>query len=98
MKALIDPLNLVHYVSSWTKFEDKYYPVYTDIPNSARVCQIEPDDQTFEVAEPFFWQNCSEQIVPDIYYFNTQDQQYYLIPPSVPYPRNQPVVEGAQTI
>lgn len=97
MKALIDPTHIVSYISDWQKFQDKYYPVYTEIPNSARVCQIEPDDQTFGVAEPEFWESCSVEIVPDVYYYDMVSQQFILVPQPVPYP-NQPISQGAQTI
>jgi hypothetical protein len=97
MKALIDPTSPIVIVESWKKFNDKYYPVKIIIPNSARVCQIEPDADIFGVAEPLFWQDCTDQIIPDVYYFELQTQQYILTPPSAPYP-NQPIVEGVQTI
>ena len=97
MKALIDPTHIVSYRSSWNKFQDKYYPIYTEIPNSARVCQIEPDDQIFDVAEPEFWENCSAEIIPDIYYFDMSDKQFKVVPQSAPYP-DQPVTQGTQTI
>jgi hypothetical protein len=97
MKALIDPTHIVSYISGWQKFQDKYCPVNTEIANSARVCQIEPDDQIFSVAEPEFWESCSVEIVPDVYYFDMVSQQFILVPQSAPYP-NQPVTQGAQTI
>lgn len=97
MKALIDPTHIVSYVSGWQKFQDKYFPVNTEIPNSARVCQIESDSEIFSVAEPQFWEDCSEQIIPDIYYFDMISREYVLTPQSAPYP-NQPVSNGTQTI
>jgi hypothetical protein len=97
MKALIDPTHIVSYVSGWQKFQDKYYPVYTEILNSARVCQIEPDDQIFAVSEPEFWESCSAEIIPDVYYFDMVNKEFILVPQPAPYP-NQPVTQGAQTI
>jgi len=38
-----------------------------------RVCQVEPDDQTFEVAEPFFWTDCSDDVVADQFYYDPAD-------------------------
>jgi hypothetical protein len=99
MKALIDPSSSVSYIASWSKFRNNYYPVKETLPNSARVCQIELDANIFAVAEPLFWYDCSDQTIPDIYYFDMVSQQFILVPPSAPMPNeDQPNVVGAQTI
>lgn len=99
MKALIDPESSVSYISQWNKFLDKYYPTQTVISNSARVCQVEPDDQTFGVADSLFWQDCSNEIIADVYYFDMNNKQFVLVPQSAPYPvEGQPTTNGTQTI
>lgn len=97
MKALIDSSRSVIYVTSWVKAKDKYISIETEVSNSARVCQIEPDDNIFGVADALFWQDCSEEINCDDYYFDLQTKQFALIPESAIYP-NQPTVQGVQTI
>lgn len=97
MKALIDPESPVTYTTGWTKIRGTYSPINTVIANSARVCQLELDENVFGVAEVLFWQDCSEEIIPDFHYFDTQDKQFKVIPQSALYP-DQPVVEGTQTI
>lgn len=97
MKALIDPASSVRYVTGWKKIDDRYEPVSTEIPNSARVCQVEPDANIFGVADPLYWEDCSEQIIADGYYLDVISKQFIVVPQPVPYP-NQPVTQGAQTI
>lgn len=99
MKALIDPDSPIVYIVQWNKIRDKYYPVEETIPNSARVCQIEPDNKTFGVAEPLFWEDCTDTIIPDVYYFDLQTGEYLLTPVSPPQPvSDQPVSNGTQTL
>ena len=38
-----------------------------------RVCQVEPDDRVFEVAEPFFWMDCSDDVAADQFYYDPAD-------------------------
>ena len=33
-----------------------------------RVAQVEPDGQTFEVANPLYWMPCEDDVVADMYY------------------------------
>jgi hypothetical protein len=73
MKALIDPTTTVEYISSW-KAGSPPTPIYSTYPNSARVAQVEPDDQTFPIAEPYFWTNCADNIVADQFYYDTVAQ------------------------
>lgn len=78
MKALIDPnTSLIYYVSSWTAPvapDTNYKPVISTYPNSQRVCQVEPDDKIFIVADPLFWTSCPENTVADQWYYDTSDQ------------------------
>jgi hypothetical protein len=99
MKALIDPQHAINYVTSWRKHKGVYYPVITVIPNAARVCQVELDENVFGVAESLFWQDCSEEIIADRYYFDLETKQFISMPDDLPYPSDdQPIVEGTQTI
>ena len=99
MKALVDPTCEINSIVSWRKKLNIYEPVYQPIPNSARVCQVEPDENVFPVAEPFYWVNCSEQITAEYYYYDLVASQFILIPNAPPYPSEaQPLVDGAQTI
>ena len=99
MKAIIDPTTSVKYISAWVKVRDKYYPVETELPYSARVCQVEPDADIFPVAEPLFWEDCPPETIADVYYFETETKQFILVPQAPPYPsQDQPVSTGTQTV
>ena len=79
MKALIDPTSPVSHIVSWTPIQGAtekpfYTPVLEVYPNSARVCQVEPDDQTFSVAEPLFWTDCANNVVADQFWYDTSTQ------------------------
>ena len=38
-----------------------------------RIAQVEPEDQTFEVAEPLFWTDCPDEcLANEWFYFNFQ--------------------------
>lgn len=58
MQALIDP---------------QASPVTKYLPNSQRVCQIEPDANIFPLAEPLFWTSCPDNAVADEWYYDTTD-------------------------
>ena len=68
-QALIDPTTSVQYISSWKLDQDKYVPVYTTIPNSARVAEV--TGNSFPVATPLFWVTCTPIVVADMYYYDT---------------------------
>ena len=101
MKALISPNETpIYYISSWTGVAPKYTPVYTEYPNSCRVAQVVPDNQTFEVAEPLFWTTCADDVVADQWYYDTQNSNINPIV-NAPYPEkeaapNQPATTGTQ--
>lgn len=63
MKALINPNETVsHRVS----FDEKKEPVFEEYPNSQRVCQV--STETFEVASPLFWVDCSDDVTDHHWY------------------------------
>jgi hypothetical protein len=39
-----------------------------------RVAQVEPDEQTFPVAEAFFWTPCADDVVQDKFWYDPVDQ------------------------
>lgn len=82
--ALISPNESpINYVSGWTT-DSPPEPIYTNIENSCRVAQVE--DQTFEVALPLFWTECSDDVVADQFYYNTKDNEIYPKPEPAPMP------------
>tara|TARA_E500000318_G_scaffold53803_1_gene50072 strand:- start:1971 stop:2282 length:312 start_codon:yes stop_codon:yes gene_type:complete len=81
-KALIDPFNTnIEYISSWVSKTDTleidgstvtfWSPVKSTYANAQRVAQVEDTD--FEVASPFFWVDCADNIVADEWYYDTSD-------------------------
>lgn len=81
--ALISPNESpVKYISEWTT-DTPPQPIYMPIANSCRIAEV--SDQTFEVALPLFWTKCADDVVADQWYYNTQDNEIYIIP-NVPYP------------
>ena len=80
MKALISPNEKTDYkwISSW----NNNVPVYSEISNCTRIAQVEPDDKTFEVAEPLFWVDCSDECVADVWYY--KDGQILIKPTDSP--------------
>ena len=83
MLALIDPDTSVSYISGWT--QDKK-PIFTVIPNSARVCEVVADGAGFPVAPPLAWIACGADVVADQWYFDTSTQQFIVIPSPPPRP------------
>jgi hypothetical protein len=67
--ALVDPGTQV--IETPAKKGPPYVPpVY--YPNSARVAQVEPDqNSTFPVASPLEWIQCPDGVVADQWYYNT---------------------------
>lgn len=72
MKALIDPNQKVICISSWTQSRP-YTPTFTEISNSLRVAQVE--QESFLVAEPYFWVDCADDVVADRYYYDSITKQ-----------------------
>ena len=98
MKALISPNEVFNYsyISSWNEVTGVWTPVYSEILNCQRVAQVEPDNQTFPVAEPLYWFDCPDNCVPDDWYF--KDGQVAVKPQDAPNPNPQPVSQGTQTL
>jgi hypothetical protein len=85
--ALIAPMQApVQYTSGWTT-DTLPKPIYTEIANSCRVAQVEIE--TFEVALPLFWTECSDDVIADQWYYNTSDNKIYPVPESPPAPEGQ---------
>lgn len=89
-KALISPNEQVSNIVAWelnpdTSAKHKYLPVMAVIPNAARVAQVEPDNATFPVAEPLFWDNCADDVVADQYYYDKENGDIKIIQ-NAPYP------------
>ena len=88
MKALISPNEVFNYsyISSWNEVDGVWTPVRTEILNCQRVAQVEPDNQTFPVAEPMYWFDCPDNCEPDVWYF--KDGQVAVKSTDVPKPSN----------
>lgn len=96
-QALISPLEQIQQVKDWIKVDNKWMPVFTVIPDSARIA--ETTENPFEVAEPLFWVECQNNIIADKYYYNLISREIILVPDPVPMPiENQAVVTGAQQL
>ena len=98
MKALISPNEVFNYsyISSWNEVGGVWEPVRSEILNCQRVAQVEPDNQTFPVAEPLYWFDCPDNCQADAWYF--KDGQVAVKPQDAPNPNPQPVSQGTQTL
>lgn len=74
-KALINPTQIpVTYTSGWTDIPNpnpdniRAEPIEAEIANAYNIAQVE--NQTFEVAEPFFWVDCSDETVAGLWYYS----------------------------
>lgn len=96
--ALIDPNDTVNRIAGWFPNTNPPQPVVEQLPNSARVAEVA--DQTFPVAEPLFWIACTDDVVADQWYYDTDTQAIIVIPNPAPKPSaaDQPIVTGAQTL
>lgn len=98
MKAFIDPTTTVSYVSSW-KAGSPPMPIFIVYPNSARVAQVEPDDKTFPIAEPYFWIDCADNVIADQFYYDTVTKVINpIVNAPMPAANIQPETSGTQTI
>lgn len=62
----------------------------------AEVC-----DNSFEVASPLFWVQCSNNITASEFWYDPSDQQFKLLPidpPQVGSASDQPTTSGTQTL
>jgi len=80
MKALISPNEVFNYsyISSWNEVNGVWEPIRSEILNCQRVVQVEPDNQTFPVAEPLYWFDCPDDCKADFWYF--KDTQVFIKP------------------
>lgn len=67
--ALIDPTVSVSHVESWSTTKPAH-AVMTVYPNSARVCEVA--DTPFDVGLPLFWVDCSDTVLADQFYYDTE--------------------------
>lgn len=74
-------------------------PAYDDYTGQVigwRVAQVEPDGQTFPVADPCFWVACADDVVADQFYYDPNTTQ---ILPKPPRPSTaQPISSGTQSV
>lgn len=97
-KALISPNEQVSYQSGWDTNTKPITPVYSVLPNSARIAEVA--DQSFEVAQPLFWVDCADDVTADGYWYDTANQTIQAIPAPPPKPAapDQPTSTGTQTL
>jgi len=97
-KALIDTRTNVQHIVSWaidpqTKL---YKAFYAEYPNSCRVCEV--TDTTFEVYPTLIWVDCADDVVADLFWYDSSSQT---INPVENAPVPEPVqltTEGTQTL
>ena len=53
-----------------------------------RVAQVEPDENTFPVADGLFWVDCADDVVADQFWYDPNDQEVK------PFPQPEPEVEA----
>jgi hypothetical protein len=99
MQALISPNEApIFHVVSWDSATPPN-PIVEPYPNSCRVAQVEPDGQTFPVADPLFWTPCADNVVADRFYYDTVNKT---INPVVNAPQpaaaDQPAASGSQNL
>jgi hypothetical protein len=99
MKALISPSEApIFHIIAWTSIPP-YQPTTIAYPNSCRVAQVEPDDQTFPVGGDLFWTTCPDNCVADQWYYDTVAQTVNIIVNEPkPIALDQPATTGTQTI
>ncbi len=82
MKALISPTEKAFYASSWELTSKGYRAVLTEC--GVRVAEV--CEESFEVAEPLFWLDCSSDVVADLYCY--ADDVIKKKPADAPFPEN----------
>lgn len=100
-EALISPIEPREYQTGWDESVIPPQPIYT---SGCRVAQVEPEGQTFPVAEPLFWTECADDVEQDSWFYVTDTQQIVPVPP-VPFPEPnvsanvaQPISQGTETL
>ena len=95
-KALVSPNEQVLWLSGWTD-ESIPHPIYTPIANAQRIAQVEITP--FEVAPPLFWTDCADDVVADLFYYDSVTHTINPTPEPTPRPTlTQPVSSGTQTL
>lgn len=97
-KALVDTQTSVQHIVSWginpeTKQLQPNYDVYA---NSCRVCEVE--NTTFEVCPTLIWVDCNNDVLPDLFWYDSVSQ---VINPVVNEPAPepvQPITSGTQDL
>jgi len=91
-KAIIDPRETVSKVIG---YDAKGNSILQVIPNSARVAEVA--DAEFPIAEPLFWVSCANEVKADQWYYDTVQQQCFVVP-SPPPASDQPAAVGTQDL
>jgi hypothetical protein len=89
--ALISPNESVSYISAWSGSK----AIYTVIPNAERVAEVAASP--FEVAPPLFWVACEDNVVADLFYYDSVTTTILATPEPAPMPP-QPTTSGTQTL
>jgi hypothetical protein len=86
MKALISPNESfdIRWISSWEREDNIWIPIYSEILDCQRVCEVQPDDKIFDVSMPLHWVSCPDDCTPDIWYF--KEGQVYVKPKDIDQP------------
>jgi hypothetical protein len=43
------------------------------VTNGYRIAQVEPAENIFDVAEPLYWMDCSDDVIADRWYFDSTE-------------------------
>lgn len=65
------------------------------VKSGYRVAQVEPDNNIFAVAESLFWTPCSDEVIPDFFWYDPSDNTIKNVYPTE---TTQPTTTGAQTL
>lgn len=91
--ALISPNEDVSWLSDWSNDQ----PIYTLISNANRIAEVSTTQ--FEVASPLFWIACADDVIADLFYYDSVTQTICAIPEPTPkLTLTQPITSGSQTI
>jgi hypothetical protein len=67
-------------------------------PRQAGYRIAEVAQNSFEIAPPLFWVDCSDDVIADLYWYDPATQSIELIPVPEPVEVSQPVSQGTQTL
>lgn len=75
-KALVNPNQTASYISEWyyDSYEKKTLPVYSVYENSQLI--VDSSQVEFEVAQPFYWVECQDNVEAYRWYLDTSDNQF----------------------